>query len=136
MHNLATIGELTREFGVSARTLRFYEGEGLISPVRRGRQRLYPPRERTRLMLILRCKRLGLSLAEISEMLDICGRERGRAAELRHRISRIRRRRAEFDQKRCDIEAVLAELDQVEAACAARLAALGAGRERPGLGSV
>ena len=134
MHGFCTIRELAREFGVSARTLRFYEGEALIDPVRRGRQRLYGPRDRRRLMLILRGKRIGFSLSEIAEILEICQREPADAGQLRGFISCVRERRAELDQKRLDIEAMLAELDRVEAECRAHMAALGKRREEMGVG--
>jgi len=136
MQGLWTIGELTREFGVSTRTLRFYEDEGLIEPTRRGRRRLYPQRERTRLMLILRGKRLGFSLSEIAEILDIYERAPGERRELRRLLDRIRERRAQLDQKRRDIDIMLAELDRVEAGCAARIADIDGAGEGAGGGSL
>lgn len=130
MQDLSTIGELTREFGISTRTLRFYEGEGLINPVRRGLRRLYPPRECARLMLILRAKRLGYSLSEIAEILDLCGREPEQERALRHVIARIRECRAELDRKRSDIEAMLDEFGRAETRLHSRLAARdGTGKE-------
>jgi len=136
MQGLWTIGEMTREFGVSTRTLRFYEDEGLIKPLRRGRRRLYPRRERTRLMLILRGKRLGFSLSEIAEILDMYERAPGREPELRRLVARIRERRAQLDRKRRDIDIMLAELDKVEAGCAARIADIDAAGEEAGVGSI
>ncbi len=75
---LYTITQLTQEFGITTRTLRFYETQGLITPQRRGRQRLYKPADRTRLKLILRGKRLGFSLTEISEIIGMYGKAPGR----------------------------------------------------------
>ena len=121
------ISELTREFDVSARTLRFYEAEGMLSPVRRGQQRLYPPRQRTRLKLILRGKRLGFSLADIAEMIDMYDAAPGEAGQLRHLLDRIERRRPELLQKQRDLETTLADLEQVARGCRSRLRELDAG---------
>lgn len=77
-----TITELTREFDVSTRTLRFYEDEGMLHPIRDGRHRFYRPADRVRLKLILRGKRLGFSLAEIREMIGMYDAEPGRPASL------------------------------------------------------
>ena len=120
-----TITELTREFGITTRTLRFYEAEGMLTPVRRGRSRLFSQRERTRLKLILRGKRLGLSLAEIREIIDMYDAEPGEAGQLSLLIDKIADRRAELYQKQRDIELTLQELDQVEARCRERLVQLG-----------
>ena len=119
-----TITELTREFDVTTRTLRFYEAEGMLSPLRRGRHRLFSQRERTRLKLILRGKRLGLSLADIREIIDMYDAEPGEEGQLSYLVERIAGRRAELEQKRNDIELTLAELDQVEAKCVERLVQL------------
>lgn len=124
-----TISQVTRDFGVTARALRFYEAEGLLRPVRRGQQRLYPPRVRTRLKLILRGKRLGFSLAEIKDILAMYAAAPGEAGQLRHLIDRIGARREQLEQKRRDIEATLADLDAVEAGCRERLGQLGAGAD-------
>ena len=123
------ISELTREFDVSARTLRFYEAEGMLSPVRRGQQRLYPQRERTRLKLILRGKRLGFSLADIAEMIDMYDAAPGEAGQLRHLLDRIEQRRAELLQKQRDLETTLADLEQVARGCQSRLSELDLGEQ-------
>ena len=73
MQRYYTITQLTQEFDITTRTLRFYEAQGLVSPTRRGRQRLYTPGDRTRIKLILRGKRLGFSLNEIKEMIEMYG---------------------------------------------------------------
>ena len=117
--------EITREFDVTTRTVRFYEAEGMLTPVRRGRSRFFSQRERTRLKLILRGKRLGLSLADIREIIDMYDAEPGEAGQLGYFIERIEERRAELLQKQSDIELTLSELAQVEDRCRVRLAQLG-----------
>ena len=102
-----TIGELCEEFGVTARALRFYEDEALISPERRGTQRLYSERDRARLAWILRGKRVGLSLADIKELLDLYDIGDGR------RTQRLKRCQAQVDglkRQRVDIDATIDEL--------------------------
>ena len=116
-----TISELAREFGVTTRTIRFYEDRGLLSPGRRGRTRLYPPRERTRLRLILRGKRLGFSLSEIGEIVDLYDAEPGEAGQLHYLVGRIDERRAALERQRADIDETLADLDTVETRCRGRL---------------
>ncbi len=118
------ITELTREFDVTTRTIRFYEDEGMISPKRDGRHRLFSPSDRVRLKLILRGKRLGLSLAEIREIIGMYDAEPGETGQLALLIDKIAERREELFQKRRDIETTLEELDAVEAKCRSRLAEL------------
>ena len=120
-----TITQLTQEFGVTTRTLRFYEAEGFLKPVRRGRQRLYRPGDRTRLKLILRGKRLGFSLAEIRDIITMYDKSPGEAGQLALLIARIEDRRSELLAKRRDIDVTLAELDAVEEGARARLVQLG-----------
>jgi DNA-binding transcriptional MerR regulator len=122
-----TITDLTREFGVSTRTIRFYEDEGLIKPLRRGRTRLFRPADRRLLSFILRGKRLGFSIAQIREILLMYKEPPGEAGQLRLLVRRVEEKRTELDQKRRDIEETLGELDQVEEASLARLAELGVG---------
>ena len=93
---------------MTTRTLRFYEQEGLIDPLRRGRTRLYRPADRIRLKLILRGKRLGFSLSEIREIVNMYDEPPGERGQLNLLISRIEERRAELLQKRRDIDATLA----------------------------
>jgi DNA-binding transcriptional MerR regulator len=116
-----TIAELAADFGVTLRTIRFYEDRGLITPERRGQQRVFGPRERVRLELILRGKRLGFSLDEIAKIVDMYDAEPGEVGQLRYLLEQIARRRAELEQRRRDIEQTLAELDEVEARCRADL---------------
>ncbi len=120
-----TISQLTQEFGITTRTLRFYEAEGLVKPVRRGRQRLFRPGDRTRLKLILRGKRLGFSLAEIRDIITMYDKAPGEAGQIGLLMRRIEGRRAELLEKRRDIDLTLADLDAVAAGCLQRLAELG-----------
>ncbi len=125
MREFYTITELTREFGISTRTLRFYEDEGLIQPVRRGRTRLFRPSDRHLVRQILRGKRLGFSIAEIREIVKMYKEPPGEAGQLKAIISAIEERRVQLRQKRRDLEETLSELDQAEEACVERLAELG-----------
>ena len=120
-----TITELTREFGISTRTLRFYEDEGLIAPVRRGRTRLFRPADRHLLKQILRGKRLGFSIAEIHEIIQMYREPPGETGQLKLLMNRVEEKRADLRQKRRDIEETLGELDQIEESCIERLAELG-----------
>lgn len=130
MSKTYSISELAREFAVTPRTIRFYEAEGLIAPLRAGQRRVYRPRDRVRLKLVLRGKRLGFSLKEIAEIIDLYDAPPGEAGQLQVLIDRIAERRVELEEKRRDIEAALAHFDSVTAECRARLAALaGTGQE-------
>ena len=105
-----TISDLSEEFDVTPRALRFYEDEGLIAPERRGTQRIYSHRDRARLAWILRGKRVGFSLGEIREMIDLYDLGDGRQAQRELTVERCRQRIATLcDQKR-DIDAAIAEL--------------------------
>lgn len=112
-----SITELAEEFGVTLRTIRFYEDRGLISPERRGTSRVFHPRDRVRLALVLRGKRLGFSLDEIATIVDMYDAEPGEAGQLRYLLDQIDVRRTELEQRRKDIEETLAELDEVEQRC-------------------
>jgi DNA-binding transcriptional MerR regulator len=112
-----TITELASEFGVTLRTIRHYEDVGLITPERRGTSRLFHPRDRIRLQLILRGKRLGFSLPEIRTIVDMYDEQPGEAGQLRYLIEQIDVRRAELEQMRRDIDETMTELDRVEARC-------------------
>ncbi|WP_062226169.1 MerR family transcriptional regulator [Aureimonas frigidaquae] len=125
MRDYYTITELTREFGISTRTIRFYEDEGLIAPIRRGRTRLFRHSDRQLLRNILRGKRLGFSIAEIREIIGMYRSPPGEAGQLRAIARRVNERRAELEQKRRDIQELLSELEQAEEACLARMAELG-----------
>ena len=125
MREFYTITELTREFGVSTRTLRFYEDEGLFNPTRRGRTRLYRPSDRELLKQILRGKRLGFSIAEIREIIEMYKAPPGAEGQMRLLIEKIAEKRAQLEQKRKDIEESMSELDAAEENCFERLAELG-----------
>jgi DNA-binding transcriptional MerR regulator len=112
------IGDLAREFGVTTRTIRFYEDQGLLSPARDGQNRIYRPRDRVRLKLILRGKRLGFSLKEINKLIALYDAPEGETGQLRSFIEKIRARRAELLTQKDDIEQVLEELDSLEQRCA------------------
>ncbi len=99
----------------------------MLSPERRGTQRIYHPRDRVRLRLILRGKRLGLTLAEIREIIDLYDSEPGERAQLSLFLDKIAERQAALEQKRQDIAETLMELEQLEANCRARLSELGDG---------
>jgi len=106
-----TIGELCEEFGVTARALRFYEDEVLIAPQRRGTQRLYSERDRSRLAWILRGKRVGLSLADIKELLDLYDIGDGRRTQRLKTIERCQAKVDALEQQRLDIDATIDELN-------------------------
>ena len=125
MREYYTITELTREFDISTRTLRFYEDEGLVQPVRRGRTRLFKPSDRHLIRQILRGKRLGFSISEIREIIQMYKTPPGEIGQLKLMIKRIEEKREDLRQKRRDLEETLAELDHAEEACVERLAELG-----------
>ena len=106
-----TIGELCDEFGVTARALRFYEDEALISPERRGTQRLYTDRDRARLAWILRGKRDGLSLADIKELLDLYDVGDGRRTQRLKTIERCQARVDGLKRQQVDSEVTIKELE-------------------------
>jgi DNA-binding transcriptional MerR regulator len=115
-----TIAELAREFALTPRAIRHYEDQGLITPARAGIQRIYTKRDRTRLKLTLRGRRLGLSLAEIRELIDMYDTA-PESSQLARLLEVLARQRAKLEQQREDIDAVLAELDAIEEQCRALL---------------
>ena len=118
-----SISDLAREFGITPRTIRFYEDQGLILPRREGRTRVFTRRDRTRLKLALRGKRLGFSLAEIRYLIDMYDTARDQNTQLTELLNGLAQRKAALVQQREDIEAVLQELSAVEAQCQALLLA-------------
>jgi DNA-binding transcriptional MerR regulator len=107
-----SIGELCDEFDVTARALRFYEDEALIAPERRGTQRLYTDRDRARLAWIMRGKRVGLSLADIKELLDLYDVGDGRETQRLKTIERCQEQVNRLKRQRVDIDATIHELDE------------------------
>jgi DNA-binding transcriptional MerR regulator len=112
-----SIAEVAEEFGVTHRTVRHYEELGLITPERRGTTRVYHRRDRTRLALILRGKRLGFPLEEIRTIIDLYDAPRGRRSQLEYVLGQIDDRRADLEQRRRDLDAALAELTEFERRC-------------------
>jgi DNA-binding transcriptional MerR regulator len=119
-----SIAELAAAYGVTLRTIRFYEDKGLLTPERRGTARVYHPRDKVRLGLILRGKRLGFSLDEIATIVDMYDAEPGEEGQLVYLLDQIVSRRAELEQRRRDIDETLLELAEVERRCQADLQAL------------
>lgn len=117
-----TITELAREFDITTRTIRFYEDEHLLAPVRNGRSRIYSNRDRVRLQLVLRGRRLGFSLSEIREIMDMYDADPGEAGQLYYFLSKIEQRRSILKKQRKDILVTLRELDAIEQQCRAQLA--------------
>ncbi|TCC34996.1 MerR family DNA-binding transcriptional regulator [Kribbella sindirgiensis] len=119
-----SIAELAAEYDVTLRTIRFYEDRGLLTPERRGTTRVYHPRDRVRLALVLRGKRLGFSLDEIAKIVDMYDAEPGEEGQLVYLLDQITHRRTELEQRRRDIEETLQDLAQVETRCRTDLEAL------------
>ena len=128
------IGELAGEFGVTSRALRLYEEEGLLNPRREGTRRIYSERDRVRLRLIQRGKRLGWSLSEIRESFDLYDSSLGEEAQLEQMLAKLAERRANLHEQREDIDHALADLESIAANCEASLAQLRAGRRNAGHG--
>ena len=105
-----TISELAREFGVTPRALRFYEDKDMLHPARDGMMRLYSNRDRARLTIIVRLKRLGLPLADIREILDLYALNDGKRAQTRMMLEKFRKQARELEVQRQDIETALTEL--------------------------
>lgn len=118
-----SIREIADEFGVTTRTVRHYEELGLISPERQGTTRIFHRRDRTRLNLVLRGKRLGFPLDEIATIIDLYDAPRGRRSQLTYVLDQIDERRADLEQRRRDLDEALAELDTFEQRCRAELEA-------------
>ncbi len=113
-NTIYTISDLAGEFDVTPRAIRFYEDQGLLSPSRKGRKRVYQERDRVLLKLVLRGKRLGFTLAEVKEMFELYDSDPGEEGQLVYLIEKIAARRAILEQQRQDIEVVLHEMNGVE----------------------
>ncbi|SRR5712664_1834904 len=109
-----SISDLAREFDITPRAIRFYEDQGLISPRREGQRRVYTPRDKTRLKLTLRGKRLGLSLSEIKELIDMYEPGRDERPQLERFLAVLESHKSSLLQQRADIEAQLTELQAFE----------------------
>ena len=109
-----SISELAREFDVTPRAIRFYEDQGLLAPKRDGQRRIYTPRDRTRLKLTLRGKRLGLTLSEIRELIDMYEPGRDERPQLKRFLAVLEAHRSGLLQQRADIEAQLSEIRAFE----------------------
>ncbi len=123
-----TITDLAAEFDLTARAIRFYEDMGLLSPTRQGTRRVYSQRDRTRLKLTLRGKRLGLSLQEIKQLVDMYESPADTSAQLRAFLVMLAAHRHQLEQQREDIEVTLAEIGQHEARCRSTMEALASRR--------
>jgi len=111
------IGELAREFDVTPRAIRFYEDQGLIAPQRLGKRRIYRKRDHVRLKLILRGKRLGLSLSEVRAMFDLYDTAQDEIPQLRKFLAALIERREQLERQRADIDEMLGEIAVFEAQC-------------------
>jgi len=109
-----SISELSREFGVTPRSIRHYEDEKLISPTRKGTQRVYGKGDRVRLQLILRGRRIGFSLSEIREIITMYDSPSGESKQTQLLLQKIKLRRSALTQQQQDIKNMLGELDQLE----------------------
>ncbi len=109
-----TVTQLARELGVSARTLRFYEDRGLIAPQRAGNARIYAPRDRARMILILRGKRLGFSLRDIAEYLDLYDADRTGVEQLRALQGAVAKRLASLLEQQAALEQSINELQDIQ----------------------
>lgn len=109
--DIFTISELAAEFGITPRTIRFYEDSGLIAPRRQGQNRIYSARDRARLMWILRGRRIGFSLAEAAELINLYDLGDGRVEQRRATLKKCRIRQSELMRQRQDLDTTISELD-------------------------
>lgn len=112
-----TISQLAQEFSITPRTIRFYEDQGIVSPSREGRTRVYHARDRTRLKLALRGKRLGLQLSEILSLIDMYDGPGDTISQLRQYMSVLAQHKQILEQQRQDLEQTLAEIDRQQTRC-------------------
>ena len=113
--DMLTITELAREAGITARAIRFYESKGLLTPGRAGTTRIYTHRERGRLQLILRGKRLGFSLTDIGEYLDLYDADPAQHGQIALLLDKVNNRIGELESQKADIDDTLKELSSVRA---------------------
>ncbi|OIQ96592.1 HTH-type transcriptional regulator ZntR [mine drainage metagenome] len=126
MEKIYSVTELARELGVTPRTIRFYEDQGLISPQRAGNTRVYSYRDRARMILILRGKRLGFSLRDIKEFLDLYVVDTARVEQMQLLIAKVRSRMNLLEDQRQALEQSLSELKEIERTAIEALTARGA----------
>lgn len=112
-----TISDLAHEFGITPRTIRFWEDQGILSPERESNKRIFTRRDRARLKMALRGKRLGLSLAEIKDLIGMYSNTEDETPQLLECLRVMSKRREALEQQREDIEAMLAEIGQFETLC-------------------
>ncbi len=118
-----SISDLARELDITPRAIRFYEEQGMLAPERRGQERVYGSRDKVSLKLILRGKRIGFSLAECKELIELYDPAEGNRVQLDTFMRKIEERRAQLDQQLLDIEQMKLELDTAEERCRAAMAA-------------
>ena len=128
MSKFYTISDLAQEFGVTTRTLRHYEDQGLVTPARDGINRIYSARDRVRLKLALRGKRLGFSLSDIRELFELHDLASGERRKLEEFAIKLERRRAHLAQQREDVEVMLDEINFFSTQCQRLLAEAGPGK--------
>lgn len=119
-----SIAELATEFDITHRTIRFYEEQGMLHPQRRGQERIYSGKDRVALILVLRGKRIGFSLAECKELIELYNPSGGNQVQLTSMLEMITKRRQQLEQQLLDIVQIQLELDEAEERCQAALRAL------------
>ena len=134
MEKTYSIGQMAEEFGVTSRALRLYEEQGLLDPIREGTRRIYTERNRVRLRLIMRGKRLGWSLAEIRESFDLYDSSAGEEAQLQSMLKKLGERRAALESQRRDVDLALADLERITVNAETALAAIRTGNRQVGNG--
>ena len=122
--NTFSIGDLAKEFDITTRSIRFYEDQNLIAPTRKGQTRIYNQRDRVRLKLILRGKRLGFSLAETGRLFELYDADKSSATQLETIMNLIAQKKSDLNQQLEDIQAVLIELNDLEDNCIKTLASI------------
>ena len=134
--HIYSVTQLGDDLGVTARTIRFYETKGLIAPQRAGNNRVYTARDRARMILILRGKKLGFTLREIKEYLDLYDADPTHAKQIRLLLQSVRTRIVRMEDQRVALHQALAELRAVEAQAQTALEALDAGRRESPIKSI
>lgn len=123
--DLFAIADLAREFGISTRAIRFYEAKGLLTPERVGSTRVFRRRDRARLILILRGKRLGFSLRDISDYLSLYDADRTQRAQVKLLVDMVDQRMTQLEQQLADLQTTIAELREIRQLADERLAQAG-----------